>query len=384
MIGHRLYSALTKLRSSISGRLASPDLDTYLFVPINGAGLGHLTRCLAVARRLERLVPDADIVFFTTSVAVPLVNRFGYRCYHLPPLSAGKADGVTPERWNSLFFDCLAAVMNLHRPSTVVFDGTWPYAGLRAVMHSFRRSRYVWIRRGLHRQQLQPEQEKQQLALFDLTIEPGEKGDKADPQSPAAVERVDPIVLLDRDEVLPRAEARKRLRLDQERAAAYVQLGAGNINDLVDLEGRVVKELKSIDGLQVVVARSPIMLHERPETGADAELVDYPNSRLFRAFDVAVLAAGYNSVYESMLLGLPAVFLPNLDTGADDQRRRARMAAEYRGWCCLEDSASGSVARCVRTLLANVTADPLLEGPSRNGAEQAARLVAHPQAHAIQ
>ncbi|WP_229635446.1 hypothetical protein, partial [Pseudomonas syringae] len=51
--------------------------DCYLFLPINGAGLGHVSRALAVAKELRTQKPEAHIVFLTTSIAVHLVYREG-------------------------------------------------------------------------------------------------------------------------------------------------------------------------------------------------------------------------------------------------------------------------------------------------------------------
>src|SRR5690349_10863784 len=40
-----------------------------LFYAVNGLGLGHVTRLLAIARAVRELEPNAEIVFFTSSEA---------------------------------------------------------------------------------------------------------------------------------------------------------------------------------------------------------------------------------------------------------------------------------------------------------------------------
>ena len=51
---------------------------------------------------------------------------------------------------------------------------------------------------------------------------------------------------------------------------------------------------------------------------------DYPNSMYLNAFDYSVQAGGYNSFHEMRLMRLPTLFLPNMNTGMDDQLSRCR------------------------------------------------------------
>ena len=53
----------------------------------------------------------------------------------------------------------------------------------------------------------------------------------------------------------------------------------------------------------------------------------FPLSEHYRAFDLVVAAAGYNSFHESLRLGVPTLLVPNRHTSLDDQEARARAAA---------------------------------------------------------
>jgi predicted glycosyltransferase len=55
---------------------------------------------------------------------------------------------------------------------------------------------------------------------------------------------------------------------------------------------------------------------------------EFPISRRFRAFDLAVSASGYNSFHELLRFGVPTLFLPNRDTALDDQQGRAQFASD--------------------------------------------------------
>ena len=58
---------------------------------------------------------------------------------------------------------------------------------------------------------------------------------------------------------------------------------------------------------------------------------DFPLSRRFRAFDLAVSAAGYNSFHELLRFGVPTLFIPNQDTALDDQQD-AHSSPPIEGW----------------------------------------------------
>jgi hypothetical protein len=275
--------------------------------------------------------------------------------------------------WNRLFYRTLRSILSVHRPSVLVFDGTVPYLGLQRLMFSHKNIRYLWVKRGLYKEGVNSELLNSYVKRFDKVIAPGELTDS--PVSKALdyknVFPVNPISLIDREEMLDRLDAREALRLDK-RPCAYVQLGAGNINGITDLQDHLVESLQRL-GVQVVLGLSPISLSRQFSHRADRTIVDYPNSKYFLAFDFAVVAAGYNSVCEVVMLGLPAVFFPNTETGADDQVKRAMQACAFGRYECLLDFDDEKFSSIVGRLL-NGSAGG--ERYSReNGAVQAAKII---------
>ncbi|WP_299235870.1 glycosyltransferase [uncultured Halomonas sp.] len=349
----------------------------YLFLPINGVGLGHLTRCLAIARRVRQRDPGAIIVFVTTSIALPIVHRAGFICHHIPPAAlAGRS--VSQADWNRLFSRSLEEVIELYRPACLVFDGSFPYVGLRRVLRRYRRRiERVWVKRGLNKAAAKGEKGGIYASRFDKVIFPQEVSARVDvaADDDAALFAVNPIYLLGREELLERAHARRMLSLDAERPFAYVQLGAGNINEVEDLQGQVIRALKR-RGFLVVVARSPISLQSSGPTGADRVIMDYPNSRYYEAFDLAVMAGGYNSVCEAVAYGVPTIFIPNVSTGSDDQLKRVnqvRREGYYEVMTTYDDKRFTSLVDRVMTAERSPGGYGLA---CENGAEQAAALVA--------
>lgn len=298
----------------------------YVFLAINGAGLGHLTRALGIAKQLATIDPKAEITFFTTSIGVSLVNREGFRCFHIPPADLVK-DRISVRQWNKLFEENLSAVIKLYRPSYLVFDGTTPYLGLRRVMVKYKYLISVWVKRGLYKDDGLNEKLQGYAAVFDRVIVPGELGDNKVVDN-GHVAMTPPIVMCDKSEIFSRAEALKRLNLSATRKNIYVQLGAGNINDITDIQQRIVNLLKSTPGIDVVIAHSPIALKTQYVENA-INYEGYPGSVLLAAFDLVISAAGYNSVCELVYHGVPAIFVPNALTKSDDQIARAVKAEAY-------------------------------------------------------
>jgi UDP:flavonoid glycosyltransferase YjiC (YdhE family) len=296
----------------------------------NGGGLGHLTRLMAIARRLPAAI---DAVFVTMSVGLPLVAREGYIAEYIPPAATLRADN---QAWHRYLRQRMDKLIDRYEPDVLVFDGVLPYRGLLDSWRGQERCK-VWLRRAMWRSAtLSPSSPGETAHAFDLVIEPGEIAVANDVGATTVdrrgVRRVPPIVHLDESELVSREAARDALGLDRSRPAAFLSLGAGNINDVGVTIRRIVDKLRATGDVQPVVMRSPITAHGSRSEGHGAVLVRsvYPVSRYLRAFDVAFSAAGYNSFHELIAFAVPTVFVPNEYAIVDDQGARARFA-EWAG-----------------------------------------------------
>lgn len=296
-----------------------------MFVSSNGAGVGHLMRLMAMARRASETI---DPLFFTMSQAVPVVVNAGYFVEYL--MSSGYS-GMEARPWHSLLRTRLDEVIRTHGVQAIVFDGTWPYRGLLEAFDDHPDVATIWSRRAMWK----PDLDSPSPAAshrFDLIIEPGEFAEAIDRGQTAArraeATQVAPITFLSREELLDRDAARKELGLDPQRPTALVQLGAGNINDTSSLLGAVVGRLAAEADMQVCVTKSIISRDKGGAAGAAISLEGiYPLARYLHAFDMAVAASGYNTFHELLAAAVPTLFVPNLQTQADDQAARARYAA---------------------------------------------------------
>ncbi len=153
----------------VQGAGADPG-DRVLFLTSNGTGLGHLTRVMAIARRLgEGLEPS----ILTLSAAAPVAAEEGFHVEYFPSHNAVAAEA--PRRWDRRLRRRIELLLDELQPRLLVFDGAHPYDGLVAALRGARRSglKTVWCRRGLWRPGFGAEGIYWESA-FDLVLEPGE------------------------------------------------------------------------------------------------------------------------------------------------------------------------------------------------------------------
>jgi UDP:flavonoid glycosyltransferase YjiC (YdhE family) len=299
-----------------------------LFVTSNGTGLGHLTRSMAIARRLD---PSLEPLFFTLSAAAPVVRELGFPVEYAA--NYGTPGAGNDWRWSRRLRGRLRAAIAEAQPAALVFDGTHPYEALLGAMRGFDDLRTVWSRRPLWREG-SSRAPLGRTGSFDAVLEPGELAAARD-RGPTVARRgevhpVAPIVLLDRSELLPREEAARELGLDPAAANVLVALGQGS--EVRAATERCLRHLTGREGVRVAALSSALAgLAAAPE-GVVELRATYPISRYYAAFDAAVSAAGYNAYHELIALGVPSLFVP-MPRETDDQPARARFAAEAGlGW----------------------------------------------------
>ncbi len=366
------------------GRTRGAPAPRVLLCTTNGIGLGHLTRAMAIGRRLPSpLTP----VVFTTSQAVPVVREQGFLVEHLPSPGAVPLDAMD---WELLYQQRLAHLLATYDPAVILFDGVHPYLGFLMATRRRRQRhrRVVWCRRGMWQPGVGA-RAMERAQHFDAILEPGDLAAPADRGLTATAEdgahRVDPVLLCDPSEQRPRAEARRELGLDPSGRWALVQLGAGAINDLSSTVGAALAALRAIPGLRVAFAESTLTPPREDLPDDVTRVRRYPLAPDLSAFDVVLTAAGYNTFHECLAAGVPTVLAPNTATQRDDQLARARFAARHGLARCWEEGTVDSLRAHVEALLdpegATAVRNRLAGWARPNGAVAAARFLAE-QAHA--
>ena len=331
MIGFELLgwkSQPVALHRNASGRLASKGNCIVMF-PTNGVGFGHFTRMLAVAKRMKRIDSGLEIIFFTTMPTLHLLKPYGIPSHHIAGPKHFK--DMSSEEWNALLEEELNVCFETHRPNMFIFDGAFPYRGMLRAIQGKNSIKKLWMRRGTFRKGSSIPVDS--IEHFDTIIHPKDS-------VAAKVENLEhnlevmtcpPIVMLDHDELLSKEQARSRLGLPQDATVVYVQLGAGEINDIESEVRLTLEALLEHPDVYIVFGESLIGERIHFELPRVQILRDYPNSMYFNGFDATVQAGGYNSFHETRTFGLPALFYPNMKTGMDDQLARCKVA-EKEGW----------------------------------------------------
>lgn len=290
-----------------------------LFTTSNGTGLGHLTRSMAIARRLG---PGLEPFFLTLSAAAPVVREMGFPVEYVP--SYATPGSGNDYRWSRRLRARLRAAIAEADPAVVVFDGTHPYEALLGALGG--EGVAVWCRRPLWKAG-SSRVPLGRAGAFDAVLEPGELAESEDRGPTVALRdrarRVEPIVLLERSELLARAEAEAELGLEPGHTNVLVSLGQGA--EVGEANRRALGHLAGRDGIQVAALASTLASVGSVPDGVVQLRATYPMSRYFAAFDGAVAAAGYNAYHELIALGVPSLFVP-MDRRTDDQAARARYA----------------------------------------------------------
>lgn len=304
-----------------------------LFVTSNGAGLGHISRLLAVADKLDS---SSTFEVLTLSLAYRQVASQGVTVHYFPSSEAAEE---TPARWNRTFRDYFAGILSERRPRLVVFDGTWVYAGLTEMCRVMEVP-LVWMQRGMWKQAVNESsvQRHDVASVADYVIIPGDfaGAEEVDTGPEVQPNYVAPIVRTDRSDLLDRESACFELGLDPEKRYVLLNVGGGSISKPSSIANAALRYIERLaPEMTVVQVVSPLASPE-PNDSNITSVSRYPIMDCARAFDFMIAAAGYNSAQEGVYLGVPTILVPNRATKTDDQERRAHLLAD-QGLCLVAD-----------------------------------------------
>lgn len=293
---------------------------TLIFTITNAAGLGHLTRGLAVARKLQAL--NIESVFFTTSEATELIRKEGFRCFYVPTKSLLPTE-VTMNVWGDFVRRQLEEVIKIYKPKGVLYDGVLPSSNMLMEIQKYKDIKSIWVKRENYKEGWQGLNALE--GQFDLIIVPKEVGGNYEGITETDQKRYcNPITFLDKKEAYSRNAIRERLGIKKREKLYYVQLEPGNNITFQSVLIYVQKCLLQRKKNKIIIGES---LLDKPIKVIDKSIRvmrSYPSSRYFQGIDFAIAAAGYNTFHELVQFKVPTLFIPNEFTVVDDQVRRVR------------------------------------------------------------
>ena len=356
---------------------SNPQKNSIILFPTNGVGFGHFTRILAVARRIRKLEPDLEIIFFTTMPTLHILSEEGFSAYHVSGRS--HFSNMDAKTWNTICEEMLRSIIVAHQPKAFIFDGSFPYRGMLDAIKNNDEITKVWMKRGMYKKR------KNNIPIdslnhFDVLMVPIEhKNTELPSANGVKVLGINPITLLEKADLLDRSVIRSRLGIPDGGILVYLQLGAGRINKIDSEINLTLDALLSFKEVNVVIGES--MIGERIVCERDrvSILRDYPNSMYFNGFDFSIMAGGYNSFHEVIKFNLPTICYPNMNTGKDDQLGRAELAKEAGCMFVIEKRTKKNIQAAVNEIMSKETRDRMRKNSESiqytDGAEEGAKHI---------
>lgn len=348
-IGLERLGKVAKNQQQVEQKDNNHDSNTTVLFPTNGVGFGHFTRMYALAKELRKQNPKMEIIFFTTMPTLHIPYLDDFPTYHLA--GKHKFDDMDSTIWNMLVEEMLSLIFDTHAPKNFIFDGAFPYRGMLDAINGRENLNKVWVRRGMFKKGKSVPAGS--IEHFDLIVHPGDAVNvkNSEIQHNVEVLNTDPILLINQNDMFSRDDARNRLGVPDDSIVVYVQLGAGQIND-IDSEIKITVDCL-LDNEDIFIVIGESMLGERVKISNKRVTIlrDYPNSLYFNAFDYSVQAGGYNSFHEMRSMKLPTLFYPNLKTGMDDQKSRCMISVD-EGWGIVNTNRNiGNISKDIKKLL---------------------------------
>lgn len=373
-----LYDGAT---SGPKPRAPAPPLRVVCYA-VNGTGVGHVTRLLAIARWMRRYAAALDrkieIWFLTSSEADALVFSEGFAAFKIPSKTIVAETGIDRTTYLALAKQWVWHTLGLLRPDLLIVD-TFPrgsFGELLGALDLCKRSAFVY--RPVRPEVAQRPDFQAMLSMYDLLLVPDADADVLAPPDVAdRIVHVATVLARERWELLPRAEARARLGVGDAQKCVLVSAGGGGDRNAEAQLDAAVRALAADPEIAVIVGAGPLY-RGRPFPGATS--LPGRAAEWSLAFDAAVCAAGYNTYGELMFAGVPAAFWPQ-EKLADDQRARAATAVNEGAAAMIEPGAD--VRAVVRALFdrpdARAAAQRLVpENGARAAAAELLRLMYAP------
>jgi len=351
-----------------------------LFYAVNGLGLGHVTRLLAIARQVRAHRPMAEIVFLTSSEADNVIYREGFAAFKVPSKTIRQEGRLRSGTFAQMVELVAWNVVAGFRPHVLVVD-TFPAGSIQELLPLLRwETRKVFVFRAQRHEKATDPFLQNALKFYDLALIPHREGEEDIPL-PEGLKGVwtGPILIRSHDEMLSPRSARELLGLSPEVQTAYISFGGGGDREIDDALNLVMQATQDRPDLHLVIALGQLYRGHIPPARQVTWVENYyPIAEVFPAFDMAISAAGYNTAVELLHAGIPTIFIP-FERAYDDQMKRARRIAAAGAGLCLDQPRPEALTRLLSRLSNPATRARISESARhlvpQNGAALAAQSI---------
>ena len=354
-----------------------------LLSAINGIGLGHVTRQLALARALRDRLPEAQFLFLTTSEAPSIIWQDGFASVKIPSWTNVTRGLMSAADWRHLAHSLATVSVANFKPDVLIAD-SYPfgeYGEILAVLSTIQQRIFLYdVMPGQDQKKLH----RDAISNYNLVLIPHDEGAFELPfEIVPAPHWVGPMVNRSRKEALPRAEARRRLGIPEDRLCFYVALGGGGGEAIVEAINWLSITLESFPNLLLFQTLPPLAAEDsgllKSKNARAVSHFTFPFTPYLSAFDGAIAGAGANTTTELINFGVPAVWVPMGSKQAADQEWRAQKLSENGlGWA-VERLDSEGLTAAIRAMLDADTRramrQKMLAQPAPNGASKGADVI---------
>lgn len=308
-----------------------------LFYAVNGLGLGHLTRMMALWQGFSCLEKyQIEPFFLTTSHASNLLCRYKIPYVQFPSKSIVAQNPIWGYRAMGRLYQALVNdVYDQFRPQVLIVDtfvlgSHFDLASLLRFGNVFK----VYVHRA-RKQDAYDLGTIQAQRFYDLVVAPHYRGSEI---IPMPVEHEVPLYwggpLFFTGNLISRDEVRRFFNVQPAEQLILVTLGGGGDTSNGLLFEEIIQLIETIPNTKILLGRGPL---EQQSFKANHHILEthyFPLSDLYAGVDWAISAAGYNAFHELLNAGVATIFIPR-QRGLDDQHSRAKRAAECQAAYCL-------------------------------------------------
>lgn len=303
----------------------------FLFYCVNGTGLGHVTRTLAVARQVRKLDGDAEILVLTSSEHAGVLWREGIPSVKVPSYEARERDRRLPVI--ELAHAISAQTVAIFRPHVMIVDSqaAGMFSELLSCLLAVPRRVFLLSRQPNYFSQPAYKMALQMYNRIVIAYKEEERQTVGVDFGERTVWSGD-ILVRSAEEMLPRDLARRRLRLSPNATVFYVGLGGGGNPQNDEAVQWILDVLAGVPDILVACAAQPLSRqgdrlfeHDRVIPVSHHPMMEY-----YAAFDAAVSSAGFNCA-ELVHAGVPTIWLPLGFPSTDQEFNADRFASKGLG-----------------------------------------------------